>query len=102
MSERLASPVLFDHPNSRANVFLMMRFRESAQYRELHEVLRAELDHYGLHLLRADDKSYADWLWASVEAYMAACDFGIAVFEQIDDRDFNPNVSLELGYMLAL
>jgi hypothetical protein len=29
------------------------------------------------------------------------CTRGIAVFEDIDERDFNPNVSLELGYMLG-
>jgi hypothetical protein len=26
---------------------------------------------------------------------------GIAVFEDIEKREFNPNVALELGYMLA-
>jgi protein-tyrosine-phosphatase len=30
---------------------------------------------------------------------MDACNYGIAVFEQIDERDINPNVSLELGYL---
>lgn len=33
---------------------------------------------------------------------MNYCRFGIAVFEEIDERDFNPNISLELGYMYAL
>lgn len=32
---------------------------------------------------------------------MAACDLGVAVFEQLVEPDFNPNVSLEVGYMLA-
>lgn len=32
---------------------------------------------------------------------MEACHFGIAVFEKIKKPDINPNVSLELGYMIA-
>ena len=32
---------------------------------------------------------------------MESCHFGVAVFEDIDETDLNPNVSLELGYMMA-
>ena len=32
---------------------------------------------------------------------MNASQYGIAVFEQINERDINPNVNLELGYMLG-
>ena len=31
----------------------------------------------------------------------AACQYGVAIFEDIDQREFNPNISLELGYMLG-
>jgi protein-tyrosine-phosphatase len=101
MISRDSSPVLFDHPSPAANVFLMMRFRDTRQNGEILTAVRSGLEAYGLHGLRADDKSYSDSLWANVKSYMDACDFGIAVFEQIEDDDFNPNVSLELGYMLA-
>jgi hypothetical protein len=30
------------------------------------------------------------------------CGFGVSVFERIQQDNFNPNVSLEVGYMLAL
>jgi hypothetical protein len=30
------------------------------------------------------------------------CGFGIAVFERLTQDQFNPNVSLEVGYMMAL
>ena len=33
---------------------------------------------------------------------MHGCGFGIAVFERLTTDEFNPNVSLEVGYMLAL
>ena len=32
---------------------------------------------------------------------MDACNYGIAVFEQIDDQSINANVCIELGYMLG-
>ncbi len=95
------SPVLFDYPNPRINVFLIMRFRDTPQNREIHTAIREPLARYGMNLLRADAKRYSHELWANVRAYMDGSQFGIAVFEQIDKRDFNPNVSLEVGYMLA-
>ena len=30
------------------------------------------------------------------------CGLGIAVFDMIEEKSFNPNVSLELGYLLGL
>jgi predicted nucleotide-binding protein len=32
---------------------------------------------------------------------MLGCSLGVAVSEDIEDRDFNPNVALELGFMLG-
>jgi len=52
--------------------------------------------------IRADDKQYMDDLFPNVRVYMHACDFGIAIFERIEADDFNPNVSLEVGYMFGL
>ena len=98
---RDTSPVLFDWPNASSNTFLMMRFRDTQQHCQILAAAREALSYYGMTGLRADDKNYADSLWANVKSYMDACDSGIAVFEQIEDDDFNPNVSLELGYMLA-
>ena len=97
----VGSPVLFDYPNPRANTFIMMRFHDTHQQRELLGSIRKYLTYYGINGLRADDKSYAQSLWANVRSYMNACNLGIVVFEQIDDMDFNPNVSIELGYMLS-
>lgn len=80
----------------------MMRFSETKQNAQIVQSLRSTTKAYGLNLLRADQKCYADFLWANIEAYITACNYGIAVFDQINDKDFNPNVSLEVGYMLAL
>lgn len=95
------TPVLFDYPNSRHNAFVMMRFQDTPQHHEILASIRSALRIYGVNGLRADDKSYADSLWANVKAYMHACDVGIAVFERIRNDEFNPNVSIELGYMMS-
>jgi nucleoside 2-deoxyribosyltransferase len=34
-------------------------------------------------------------------SYILGSKYGIAVFEEIDEREFNPSVALELGFMLA-
>lgn len=96
-----SNPILEQYPNPRANAFLMMRFAETDQHKEILNALASSLSNHGIHPLRADMRSYAPELWANVRVYMDACDLGIAVFEQIDERDFNPNISIELGYMIG-
>ena len=79
----------------------MTRFIDSKQNRIIRSTIKKSLNEYGINLLQADDKSYSDSLWHNVKAYMNACDLGIAIFNLIDTREFNPNISLELGYMMA-
>jgi protein-tyrosine-phosphatase len=79
----------------------MMRFCDTEPQREILSAIKEVLVSYGMNCLRADERTYAPSLWENVKSYMDACRFGIAVFEQIGQDDFNPNVSLELGYMLA-
>lgn len=99
---RLLPRFVQDHPDIDRNVFLMMRFRDAGQYNEIHQVIRGRLGAYGLNVLRADDKDYTGDLWENVCLYMLGCRYGVVVFEEIDQREFNPNVSLELGFMIAL
>jgi protein-tyrosine-phosphatase len=95
------NPVLLDYPNSASNALLMMSFSNRPQQRKIRDTLRQTLSRYGKHVLRADEKAYAGSLWDNVKFYLDACELGIAVFDQLVTSDFNPNVSLELGYMLA-
>lgn len=96
------SAVLTDFPDPGRNIFLMMKFRDTKQNNSIYQALKETSQYYGYNLLRADQRSYANDLWTNVQEYMHACDYGIAVFDQINERNFNPNVSIELGYMLAL
>ena len=92
---------LNDHPNPDRNVFVMMRFLRSDQLDEVHQAIRDTLAPRGFEAVRADDRDYTGELWSNIEVYMTCSRYGIAVFEDIEQRDFNPNVSLELGYMLG-
>ena len=99
--DRFMPGFLQDHPEPEKNVFLMMRFKEGQQYDEIRTVLRENLAIHGLKVLRADDKDYTGDLWETVCLYMLGCKYGIAVFEEIDEREFNPSVALELGFLMA-
>jgi hypothetical protein len=99
--ERAVRSFLEDHPDPAHNVFIMMRFLESDQFEEIHQTIRAALTEANLHPVRADDRDYTRELWSNVEVCMLCCQLGVAVFEDIEERSFNPNVALELGWMMA-
>src|SRR5260370_22580816 len=85
-----------------SNVFLMTRFRNTSYHQAISDAVAHAVRAFGLEFVRADDPHIAESiLWRKVQFCMEACHFGVAVFEDIDEADFNPNVSLELGYMLA-
>lgn len=92
---------LNDHPDPGKNVFLMMRFGEGEQFDQIEQTIRRKLQERGLTALRADDKDYTGDLWDNVCLYMFGCKYGIAIFEEINQREFNPSVALELGFMLS-
>lgn len=91
-----------DYPSSKKCGFLMMKFEDTKIQKQIIEVLKTHLSKKGIILLRADEKWYADELFQNIKTYMQGCSFGIALFERINSNDFNPNVSLEIGYMMAL
>jgi hypothetical protein len=91
-----------DHPRSSEAAFLMMRFSRTKLHDQITSSVRAALKTFSMAALRADDKEYHDELFPNIQTYMHGCGFGIAIFERIEEDDFNPNVSLEVGYMTAL
>ena len=82
--------------------FLIMKFEDSKIQKELESVIKSHCDSIGIKILRADDKWYADDVMENIKTYMHGCSFGIALFDRIKTDYFNPNVSLEIGYMMAL
>jgi nucleoside 2-deoxyribosyltransferase len=91
-----------DHPDCKRNAFVMMRFGKTEAHKSIVASISATLKKYDIAALRADDKEYHDDLFPNVLTYIYGCHFGIAVFERLEQDDFNPNVSLEVGYMRAL
>lgn len=49
----------------------------------------------------AKEAAIHDELWQKIMHYMDNCRFGIVVFEEINERDFNPDMSMERGYLFA-
>lgn len=80
----------------------MMQFGTTAAHTMIVRSVRQVCRRHGIDAFRADDVEVAPELWTNIKAYMHGCDLGIAIFERLQNDVFNPNVSLELGYMLAL
>ncbi len=82
--------------------FLMMKYEDSKIQTEIRNIVKNYFGDKGIKLLRADDKWYAEDLLTNIKTYMHGCFFGVALFERINTDYFNPNVSLEIGYMMAM
>jgi hypothetical protein len=82
--------------------FIIMQFSKTKAHNVIVSTIKDSLKKHGIIGLRADDKEYADDLFANIKTYMYCCDFGIGVFERILEDNFNPNVSIEVGYMMGL
>lgn len=83
------------------NVFIMMRYRSNDHFLTIERAIKNALLEYGLVARLAKDSAIVDDIWENITIYMKHCRFGIVIFEDIDEREFNPNISLELGYMYA-
>jgi len=91
-----------DHPNLAKVAFIMMRFGQTVLHEKVVKGIKSALEPHGITGLRADDKQYHDDLFSNILTYIYGCGMGIAVFERIESDEFNPNVSLEVGYMMAI
>ena len=108
-AEDAAQPMLAISPFEK-NVFIMMPFRQEKDehYEDIERIIKDELEKLGLRGWLATDKDLSPTLWGNVSAFMVGCRYGIAVFTRKEDvtsgkiePEFNPNVSLELGFMLS-
>lgn len=91
-----------DHPNPEKVAFIMMKFGDTTAHAGIEEAVKAIQGKYGYTGLMARDKEYHEDMLPNIQTYMHGCGFGIAVFERIQQENFNPNVSLEVGYMMGL
>ncbi len=91
-----------DHPDPSKCAFIMMRFGETEAHTRITKAIKETLQRCGLEGVRADDRTYAEDIFPNIRTYLHGCGFGIAVFERLTSDDFNPNVSLEVGYMFGM
>jgi nucleoside 2-deoxyribosyltransferase len=91
-----------DHPESLKVAFLMTKFSKEKPYPQIFSILKEVYAESGIALLRADDKMYNPDLYTNIETYLHSCGSGIAFFDTMEQEDFNPNVALEVGYMMSL
>lgn len=91
-----------DHPDQKKVAFIMMKFGRTPAHEKIVQGIKDALVPHGINAVRADDKEYNPSLLPNILTYLYGCGFGIAVFERIEREDFNPNVSLEVGYIMAL
>jgi hypothetical protein len=93
--------LLTKYPDVDRNVFIMARFGDAPVNQELMDSIRGACKARGLNPLRADDAQYASGLLDNVLTYLYGCGSAVAVFEEINYREYNPNVALEVGFTLA-
>ena len=91
-----------DHRDPAKTAFVMMPFVSNPAYDKILKAIKDALHAHGIAAVRADHKPYHRDLFPNVETYVYGCGFGIAVFDRIETDVFNPNVALEVGYMMAL
>ena len=87
--------------NGKKTAFIMTSF--SANHTSIIKKIKETLKNNDVEGLVANDKEYEEDLFPNIQVYMHCCDFGIGVFSKIDNKnEFNPNLSLEVGYMMGL
>jgi hypothetical protein len=90
-----------EHPDPQKVAFVMMKYGNTPAHEQIFKVISEVLRSIGVEALRADTKQYHDDLFPNVLTYVYGCGFGVAVYERLETDEFNPNVSLEVGYLLV-
>lgn len=99
--KRYVDLFLDEYPHYDRNVFVVMPFSTEASV-EIYNAIEKSLYDHGLIPLRADKHAFAPALWWNVVTYMIGSSYGVVVYEPTDTITFNPNVSIEAGFMSAL
>jgi hypothetical protein len=90
-----------DYPDPSKVCFIMMKFGKTKTHDRIVSCIKKTLAMYGITGIRSDDKQYHDDVFYNIQVYLYGCAFGVAVFERLEADQFNPNVSLEVGHMIA-
>lgn len=80
-------------------VFVIMPFREKLKI--VYDIIQSVFAKNEYIAIRANEKLFTDDLWNNVKVYLDCCKVAVAIFDKNDQDSYNPNVALEVGYMLA-
>ncbi len=84
------------------NIFVIMRYGPDRMYKGLERAIKETVRSYGFEAKLARDMLFYGELWRNIEFFMKNSRYGIVIFERAMQPEFNPNVAVELGYMLGL
>ena len=66
----------------------MMQFGGTPLHERIVQSIKDTLNGNGISGLRADDKEYHDELFLNILTYIYGCEFGVAVFERLENDNF--------------
>lgn len=84
------------------NVFVIMRYAPGAPFTEIENSIKETLQKFGLKAVLARDVRFHHTLWNNVRFCMDHSRYAIIVFEKVLEPAYNPNIAVELGYMMGL
>ena len=89
---------------SRKIGFLIRKFEEREDRNRLLATIRDTFRQKGFSIVDANEKSLHPETWGNIKEFLNNCSFGVVLIDDLSETvtGFNPNVFLEIGYLLAL
>jgi hypothetical protein len=90
------------------SVFIMTKFPDPDLPDRLSRQLQSVIDSVATSIKKAGycpriaRQTREAWLWGNVELYLLGCGLGVAILEDKYQKELNPNVALEWGWMKAM
>jgi hypothetical protein len=82
--------------------FTMMRFNEHPRLKYIYTIVKQIFKDCGVEITRSDEYQADSEISVNIKTHLRGCDFGIAIFDGINNDAHNPNMAIEIGYLLAL
>jgi nucleoside 2-deoxyribosyltransferase len=85
--------------------FLIRKFEERTDRSILIQTVKETFKENGLKIADTLEHRFHNELWPNIKEYLDNCDFGVIVIDNFSpqgNNQFNPNIFLEIGYLLAL
>ncbi len=85
--------------------FLIRKFEVRSDRSALIEIVRNSFKSEGFKIVDASEKNLNNETWRNIKEFMDYCSFGVVIIDDFspnDNNEFNPNIFLEIGYLLAL